>query len=202
MSPSREFWDERYAGEAYLYGTAANAFLTDQAGQLPAGSRVLVIGDGEGRNGIWLAEQGHHVTTVDYSAAAVAKARRLARERGVSVDALHADLLQWDWPEAAFDAAVAIFIHLPAAERQRVHRGLLDALRPGGLLILEAFTPEQLQYSSGGPGRAELLYTAALLREDFAAAELLLLEERRTQLDEGPGHRGEGAVVRLLARRR
>ncbi len=202
MSPTREFWNVRYAQEDYLYGTRPNAFLVEQSDRLGAAARVLVIGDGEGRNGVWLAEQGHAVTTLDYAQAAVDKAARLAAQRGVEMRAIHADFLQWDWPEGEFDAAVAIFVHLQASERRRIHAALLAALRPGGMLILEAFTPEQLRYASGGPRDAALLYTAAQLRGDLAGAELLLLEERLTVLDEGPGHRGEGAVVRLVARRR
>lgn len=196
-----EFWDQRYAEPGYAYGTEPNAFLASQRHRLKPGMRALAVADGEGRNGVWLATQGLEVLSVDASAVGLAKARALARRRGVRIRTEQADLTRWDWPQAAFDVVAAIFIHFMPEHRTRMHRAMLAALAPGGLLILEAFTPRQLEYRSGGPPLREMLYTADMLRADFASAEILLLEETLTELHEGAYHRGTAAVVRLIARR-
>ncbi|OGI38953.1 MAG: SAM-dependent methyltransferase, partial [Candidatus Muproteobacteria bacterium RBG_16_62_13] len=180
---SREFWDSRYGEPGYAYGTEPNAFLRDQSGRLAPGSRVLVVGDGEGRNGVWLATRGHEVLSVDASAVGLAKARRLAAERGVVLQTEEAELSTWRWPVAAFDAVVSIYLHFRPDIRARMHAAMLAALKPAGLLILEAFTPDQLKYSSGGPRDREMLYTSDLLRQDMSAGEILQLEERVTELD-------------------
>lgn len=195
------FWDARFAGEDYWYGTEPNAWLVREARRLRPGGAVLVPADGEGRNGVWLARNGFRVTAVDVSARGLAKARRLAERQGVSLELEHADLRAWRWPEACFDGVVAIFAHFAPEIRAVLHRRMLEALVPGGLLLLEAYTPDQLRYGTGGPRDPTLLYRAAELRADFAAAELLLLEEVETVLAEGIGHRGRSAVVRLIARR-
>ncbi len=198
---SREFWDSRYGEPGYAYGTEPNAFLREQASRLPPGSRVLVVGDGEGRNGVWLAGLGHDVLSVDASSVGLAKARRLAAERGVPLQTQEVELSTWDWPVSAFDAVVSIFVHFRPDIRARMHAAMLAALKPGGLLILEAFTPDQLQYASGGPRDREMLYTSDMLRQDMKAGEILHLDERITELDEGKYHRGPSAVVRLVLRR-
>jgi SAM-dependent methyltransferase len=195
------FWDAKYAGAEYFYGTEANAWLRAQAERLAAGMSALAIADGEGRNGVWLAERGLTVTAVDVSPRALAKAAALARERGVAVELVEADLRSWAWPEARYDVAVAIFAHFPPEPRREIHRRVLRALRPGGLVILEAYSPYQRIYQTGGPADLDLLYTAYRLQQDFAGAEILHLEETLTELAEGSGHRGTSAVTRLLARR-
>jgi len=195
------FWDERYAEPGYAYGTEPNAFLAAQQARLRPGGRALVVADGEGRNGVWLARQGLAVLSVDASGVGLAKAQALAATYGVTIDTLQADLTTWDWPLAEYDVVVAIFAHFRPEHRARLHASMVAALRPGGMVILEAFTPAQLGYASGGPRDPEMLYSADLLRADFAAAEILLLDETLTELDEGRYHRGTGAVVRMLARR-
>ncbi|MCX8101927.1 MAG: class I SAM-dependent methyltransferase [Geminicoccaceae bacterium] len=195
------FWDARFAGEDYWYGTAPNAWLAREAGRLRPGGAVLVPADGEGRNGVWLAGRGFRVTAVDVSARGLEKARRLAERHGVALDLERADLRSWRWPEACFDGVVAIFAHFAPEVRPILHRRMLQALVPGGLLLLEAYTPEQLRHGTGGPRDPALLYRATDLRADFVDAELLLLEEVETELAEGIGHRGRSAVVRLIARR-
>ena len=201
------FWDERFAEPGYKYGTAPNTFLCEQAGALPAGAQLLVPGDGEGRNGVWLAQQGHQVLAVDYSEVGLAKARALAAERGAEVAARLstrlADLVDWLPPTGHFDAVVLVFCHLPSAIRRRAHQRLAAALKPGGRLILEAFHPEQLSRSSGGPKDPDMLYSLADLRGDFAG----LLDEQfgwegEVLLDEGPGHQGPGWVTRHVGQRR
>lgn len=200
------FWDERFAEPGFKYGTEPNAFLREQAAALPAGARVLVPGDGEGRNGVWLATQGHRVLAVDASSVGLAKAQALAAERGIAPDAFQtelADLNDWAPTPAAFDAVVLVFCHLPAALRRLAHPRLAEALEPGGLLLLEAFHPRQLGRSSGGPKDVDMLYTLADLRADFAGR----LDEQwgwegEVPLDEGPGHQGAGEVTRYVGRRR
>lgn len=193
-----DFWNARYAEAGFAYGTEPNAFLVSQAGRLRPGMQALAVADGEGRNGVWLAQQGLEVLSVDASEVGLNKARELAADRGVSLRTERAELTDWAWPQAAFDVVVAIYIHFPPAVRARMHRAMFEALRPGGLLILEAFTPEQLNYQSGGPPAVEMLYTADMLRTDFAGGEIQLLEATTTGLAEGKYHRGPAAVVRLV----
>ncbi len=198
-------WDERYAGERFAYGETANAFLMSQRARLRPGMRALVPGDGEGRNGVWLAEQGMIVDTLDLSAQGVAKARRLAQARGVALNAVQADALRWDWPREAYDVIALIFLHLVEDERRALHAKVLGALKPGGLVILEAFRPEQIARQAagarGGPRDASLLYGIEDLRADFAALEMIELAEAEADLDEGALHVGPSAVVRAIGRR-
>lgn len=198
---TNEFWDSRYAEPGYAYGTEPNAFLVSKAALLRPGMTALAVADGEGRNGVWLASQGLEVLSVDASEVGLRKARELAAGRGVTLRTEQADLATWGWPVGSFDLVVSIYAHFPPAVRARLHRAMLAALRSGGLLILEAFTPDQLRYRSGGPPVAELLYTADQLRDDFRGAEFLVLEELVTSLAEGKYHHGPAAVVRLVLRR-
>jgi SAM-dependent methyltransferase len=197
------FWDSRYAGDAYAYGEAPNAFLASLS--FEPGGRALVPGDGEGRNGVFLAEKGLRVETLDLSAEGVAKARRLAAARGVNIEARQADALEWDWPVGTYDLVALFYLHLPPPQRRALHATALAALKPGGRIVLEAFTPAHLEKQKagarGGPRDADLLYWAQDLRDDFAGAEIELLQEMETDLREGTLHVGPSAVVRLLARR-
>lgn len=193
------FWDQTFDAPGYKYGTEPNAFLRAQAQRLHAGSTVLVPGDGEGRNGVWLARQGHAVLSVDSSAVGLRKAAELAAEHGVPLRTLQADLAAWTPAPASADAVVLTYVHLPAELRSAVHRNLALALRPGGWLLLEAFHPQQLQYQSGGPKDAALLYTLEQLRADFdGLLHEVLAQECTVELDEGPGHHGPAHVVRWL----
>ncbi|RBP09764.1 methyltransferase family protein [Roseiarcus fermentans] len=204
--PAAAMWDERYRPPSYAYGLAPNAFLAAQSERLQRGWRALVPGDGEGRNGVWLAQQGLHVDTFDLSAHGVAKARALAAERGVSIDAAQADALTWDWPEARYDLIALIYLHLVEPERRIVHAHALKALKPGGLIVLEAFRPEQIDRHAagarGGPRDRALLYRLADLREDFSGEQILLLEAADVRVEEGHLHVGDSAVVRALVRKR
>lgn len=200
------FWDERYRREGSVYGTAPTPFLAAQRDRLRPGMRALVPGDGEGRNGVWLAEQGLEVVTVDLSAEGVRKARALAAERGVTTTALQTDLTTWNWPVAEFDLVVSVFLHLPPATRTAIHRAMVDALKPGGLLILEAFRPEQVEHREkfgavGGPPGVEMLFSEAMLRADFAEMEVLELRSTDEELGDQGAHRGRGAVVRGVWRK-
>jgi SAM-dependent methyltransferase len=205
MIDQAAFWNERYKGEGFAFGTAPNAFLVSQARYLKPGSRVLVPGDGEGRNGVWLAGQGLIADTVDVSPLGVAKARELAKARGVTINAVEADLLGWAWPRGAYGIVAALYLHFFDSDRPRMHSAMMDALKPGGILILEAFRPEQLelqkQHHSGGPKTADMLYSKAKLAGDFAGATILLLEEATVELDEGHRHKGLAAVTRAVVRK-
>ena len=196
------FWDQKYQGEGYFYGTEPNVWLTRQAHLLRPGMRALAVADGEGRNGVWLAGRGLDVTSVDASGRALAKARALAAARGVALTTIQADLRGWTWPEAAFDAVIALFAHFRPDDRRHLHRGMLGALMPGGVLLLEAFNPYQHLDRTGGPPDLAMLYSAHRLREDFAEAEIVSLRELVGELAEGEGHLGRSALVRLIARRR
>lgn len=205
MTGQAEFWDERYRGEGFSFGTEPNAFLASQAHYLKPGLRVLVPGDGEGRNGVWLAQRGLIADTVDVSPVGVAKARELARARGVEINAEIADLLDWDWPRGRYDVVAALYIHFFDAGRPRMHRSMLDALKPGGIIIFEAFRIEQMEfqklYHSGGPRTADMLSSRAKLEADFASASILLLEEAEVELDEGHRHKGRAAVIRAVVQK-
>ena len=196
-----ELWNEKYGQVDYLYGTHPNEFLVSQVYRLPPGARVLVLGDGEGRNGVWLAEQGYDVTTVDYSTVGCEKARQLADERDVSIAVHCADLTEWDWQEDDFDAVVLIYLHFEPAARRDVYAHAVEVLRPGGLVIVEMFHPRQLDYRSGGPKRADMLVRADDLADDLTGIEWLILAEGKVLLDEGPGHRGPGFVTHGVGRR-
>lgn len=197
------FWDERYAVDHYVFGEAPNAFLARQGGLLPNSGRALAVADGEGRNGVWLAEQGLSVLSVDGSENAQQKAARLAARRGVTLDLVLADLDTWVWPEGEMDVVAGIFIQFTdPPERDRMFGRMMAALKPGGLLLLEGYRPEQLAYGTGGPSQVEKLYTEALLRQSFASMDILSLESYDAALSEGPGHDGMSALIDLVARRR
>lgn len=193
-----DFWNQRFSEPGFAYGTEPNAFLVSQKKYFKPGMETLAVADGEGRNGVWLAQQGLDVLSVDGSEVGLRKAQELAKRRGISIRTEWADLTAWKWPEQKFDLVVAIFIHFPPEQRARMHKKMLGALKPGGVLIMEAFTPEQLQYKTGGPPVKEMLYTAEMLRKDFMEAEMLQQEEVLTELEEGVCHRGKASVVRLV----
>ena len=197
-------WSARYrdAGDDYLFGTAPNKFLAAQAEHFGAGISVLSVADGEGRNSVWMAEQGCTVTATEISPVALEKAAKLARARSVTVDFLLADILNWVWPHAEFDAVVGIFIQFAtAAERPRQLAGMKQAVKSGGLLFLEGYTPKQLEYRTGGPSAVENLYTTEMLRELFADWEIISLREHEDTISEGSAHSGRSALIDLVARK-
>ena len=197
-----ERWNTRFGGNDYLFGTAPNVFLTSQAHRLRAGMSALCVADGEGRNSVWLARQGLRVTAFDISPVGVEKAKRLAREAGVTLEHHVADVNDWDWDAAPYDLVLAIFIQFVSPpERARVFAGMMRALAPGGLLVLQGYGPRQIEYKTGGPGVLENLYTAELLRGQFAALDILHLAEHDDEIREGKGHSGMSALVDLVARR-
>jgi cyclopropane fatty-acyl-phospholipid synthase-like methyltransferase len=203
-------WNERYSGDEYHFGTEANAFLVSQQDLLRPGMSCLALADGEGRNGVWLAEQELDVLSVDSSPVALEKARRLAQQRGVTVKFEQVDLLQNSWPVLGnveggvdkFDVVVGIFIQFVASpQREQMFASIKRCLKPGGLLLLQGYTPRQLVFKTGGPSQVENLYTQTLLRKEFADMEILHLREHDDIISEGVGHSGMSALIDLVARK-
>jgi SAM-dependent methyltransferase len=204
MADSAEYerWQQRFSAPGYLFGTAPNAFLKAQAPLLRKGARALAVADGEGRNGVFLAEQGLDVLSVDFSPVAQEKVRKLAQQRGVTIRVEQADIINWDWPEAAFDVVAAIFFQFaPPAERQKIFEGIKHTLKPGGLLLLEGYTPKQLEYKTGGPSKIENLYTREMLEQAFGDFASLDIKEHDSVIEEGAGHGGMSALIDLVGRK-
>lgn len=201
---SRDSFDDRYRETDYHYGTEPNAFLASQRGRLEPGMTALMPGDGEGRNGVWLAEQGLVVTSFDPSPFGVEKTQRLAAARGVSIKAHCAGVESWEWQPAAFDLVGLFFIHLPAELRAPAHAKVLATLRPGGLVILETFSPRQIEMrkhgAAGGPKEPDRLFSCEMLKADFAGARFHVLEEVEADFS-GHAHYGRCGVVRMVAER-
>jgi SAM-dependent methyltransferase len=204
MTTTPEFtrWEERFSTPDFVFGTAPNEFLVRCRDLLPPTGKALAVADGEGRNGVFLAKQGLHVTATEFSPAALAKARRLAAENNVSVDFIETDVHTWHYPENAFDVVVEIFTQFSTpAERAVKWAGMRSALKPGGLLIIRGYTPKQLQYGTGGPKAIENLYTRAMLEDAFGDFEELSIVEEELELSEGAGHAGMSAVIGLTGRK-
>lgn len=194
------FWNDRYASDGYIYGEAPNGFLSEVTRHIPAGP-VLCLAEGEGRNAVHLAIQGRRVTAVDQSEVGLAKAHQLAKVRGVEVKTVIRDLQHYHVTPGAWAGIIAIFAHLPPPLRRRVHAEAVLGLQPGGVFILEAYTPAQLALGTGGPKSPELLMTLTILREELAGLEFLIAREIEREVIEGECHTGRGAVVQILARR-
>jgi len=195
-------WDARFARADFLFGTTPNEFLASCGDLIRPGGRVLSVADGEGRNGTWLAQQGFAVDAFDGSAVGVAKAKRLAADRGVSVTYDVARIVEWVWPEAVYDAVAAIFVQFsPPAERQWAFGRILRALRPGGVLLLEGYALGQLAHGTGGPKIPDQLYTGDQLRAELAGFTIESLREYEAEIDEGPAHSGMSALIDVVARR-
>ena len=197
-----ERWQARYSGADYAFGKEPNYFLKSCKQLLPRSGLALAVADGEGRNGVWLAEQGLDVLSIDFSPLAQAKARALATERHVRVDFELADVHKWHYPKATFDVVVEIFTQFSSPdERNLKWAGMRRTLKPGGLLIIQGYTPKQLEYGTGGPKQLENLYTRALLEEAFPDFRDLLIVEEEREMHEGTSHCGISAVIGLTARK-
>ena len=191
-------WNERYSSESFAYGTKANDFLVSMIDRLPTG-KILCLAEGEGRNAVWLAQQGNEVTAVDASDVGLQKADRLAKMRGVEITTVHADLADYDIGTQKWDAIISIFCHLPPGLRQDVHRRCVAGLRDDGMILLEAYTPSQLEYKTGGPPVAEMMMDMRSLRSELNGLRFLHLRECVRDIHEGEFHEGKGAVVQVLA---
>ena len=196
----KTFWDERYAEPGFAYGETPNDFLREEAGRLPSGP-VLCLGEGEGRNAVFLAEQGHEVLAVDSSQVGLDKTSRLAAARGVSVAVEQADLADYAIDPGRWSGIVSIFCHVPPPVRQRIHRASVGGLAPGGLFLLEAYTPAQLELGTGGPPSLPLLFELEMLRTELSGLDFEHAVELEREIREGKYHQGVGAVVQILARK-
>lgn len=195
-------WDNRFAQDGYVFGTAPAAFLSRHAGMIPPSSRILAVADGEGRNSVFLAGAGHDVVAMDGSSVGLDKARALAKSQGVTVDYRLGDVTTWDWAAEPFDAVVAIFIQfLPFEDYRPIFNRMKDAIKPGGLLMLHGYAPRQVVNGTGGPGDPAHMYTLPALREVFADFDVLVAEDYDAELDEGQGHSGPSALVDFIARK-
>lgn len=199
---SSSFWDTRFGQEEYVYGRDPNAFLAEHHLVLPKNARVLSLGEGEGRNAVFLARQGYDVTAMDASEEGMRKLRRLAAGGGVLVSERLEDVTRADLGMSRWDGIVNVFCHLPSADRRALYAKIREALKPGGFFLSEMFTPRQLQYQSGGPKDPDMLVEPDELRAAFEGFEIVLAEEEVVTLDEGPFHQGMGSVVRFIARRK
>ena len=194
-------WNQRFAQNGYLFGEHPNQYLVQQAAHLRPG-RALAVADGEGRNGVWLAEQGLAVDAFDFSPVALDKARALAQARGVQVNGVCSDWQGFDWQTEAWDNVVAIFVQFATpVERTQLFARMHAGLKPGGTLVIQGYGYDQLRYNTGGPGKREHLYDEALLLQAFAGYEVLDLRTYEADLAEGNGHHGRSALVGLTARK-
>ncbi len=195
---NKELWEDRYGTDGFIYGTEPNDFLAASVGAVPIGD-VLCLADGEGRNGVYLAGLGHRVTSVDLAEAGMAKAAALATERGVDLTTVVADLADYDLGENRWDLIVSIFAHMPPPIRARVHAAIATSLRPSGLFVLEAYTPDQVGRGTGGPPVPELTMTLEGVQQELDGMTVQSGRETVRSVVEGPGHNGDGAVVQLVA---
>lgn len=197
-----ENWQQRYSVADYVFGEEPNAFLFSKRDLLPKGARVLAVADGEGRNGVWLAEQGLDVVSLDFSPVAQDKAKALAAKRNARLSFEIADVHEWAYPENASDVVVEIFTQFSSpAQRARKWAGMKRTLKPGGLLLIEGYTPKQIDYGTGGPKARENLYTRDMLETEFGGFSRVEIEEAERPLSEGAGHSGMSAVIDLVARK-
>ena len=193
-------WDQRYASDDYAYGIEPNDFLVEMLDKLPPG-KVLCLGEGEGRNAVWLAEQGYQVTAIDASEVGLQKARKLAEKRGVDITTVHADLADFEIEPQYWDVIVSIFCHLPPELRRKVHQKCVLGLRKDGVMLLEAYTPAQLEHKTGGPPSAMMMMDKDTISTELDGLEFLHLQECEREIHEGEFHNGTGDVVQALARK-
>ncbi|KAA3615318.1 MAG: class I SAM-dependent methyltransferase [Calditrichaeota bacterium] len=191
-------WDKRYNTEEYVYGKHPNRFLVRHVDRLPKG-KVLCLAEGEGRNAVYLAEQGLSVVAVDSSVVGLKKAQKLAASRDVEIKTVVADLADFTIEPESWDAIISIFCHLPAGLRKKLHKKCVAGLRPGGIFLLQAYTPDQLHYGTGGPPVIELLISLAELEQELNG--LIFEEARETvcEIKDGKLHDGQSAVVQIVA---
>ena len=197
----QQTWNQRFAAEHYVFGEAPNAYLQSQVALLAPGT-ALAVADGEGRNGVWLAQQGLQVDAFDFSDNAIRKARDLAQSRQVNVNFVCCDWRSYDWRPAHYDNVVGIFFQFAAPEERRLlFARMLDSLKPGGTLIIQGYTPRQLDFNTGGPGKLAHLYDEALMLNAFGQLDILDLRTYEAEIAEGTGHQGMSGLLGLTARK-
>ena len=196
-----KIWDDRYNREEYYYGTEPNDYLRETAKLIRPGGAVLCLAEGEGRNAVFLAKLGYHVTAVDFSAIALSKLEKLAVESGVQVQTVCRDLTEFEFGEGLWDGIVSIWCHLPSPLRIQVHNKLIHGLKVGGIYIYEAYTPDQIPLATGGPKDPDMMPTAQILMQELKGLQFHKLQELRREIHEGLGHNGLSAVVQVLGKR-
>lgn len=195
-------WEGRFSTPEYIFGEEPNGFLASCQELLPKTGRVLAVADGEGRNGVWLAEQGLDVVSLDFAPTAQKKVIALAEQRGVEVKIIQGDVHEWNYPAAAFDVVVEIFTQFSSAEqRAKKWAGMRKALKSGGLIILQGYTPDQLKFGTGGPKKLENLYTRQMIEEEFSGFSEMDFQELELEMSEGTAHGGMSAVINFTARK-
>jgi cyclopropane fatty-acyl-phospholipid synthase-like methyltransferase len=195
-----DFWNQRYSASEYAYGEKPNRFFAKELAKLSPG-KILFPAEGEGRNAVYAATQNWEVSAFDPSSEGRKKALQLAGKHEVTIDYKIDTYEAVNYPPESFDCIVLIFAHMPPAKRKEYHRKLLSFLKPGGTLLLEGFSKEQINRNSGGPKNIDMLFSATELRSDFSAAGELSVSELETELDEGEFHQGTAAIVRVVARK-
>jgi hypothetical protein len=197
----KEFWNERYGKDEYVYGEEPNLFFAEQLDSIPSG-KILLPCDGEGRNGVYAATKGWQVSAFDLSDEGRAKAMLLAGKKGVTIDYQIEDALRVSYPENSFDAIALIFAHFPPEVRIPFHKKVIGWLKPGGYLIMEVYNPKQLKNETGGPKDISMLYSEENAREDFGSLQTILLKSTQVVLNEGAFHNGLGDVTRFVGRKK
>ncbi|CAN5621653.1 class I SAM-dependent methyltransferase [soil metagenome] len=194
-------WDERYGKDEYYYGTTPNTFLVDHISAFKAGGRLLCLAEGEGRNAVYLAQQGFRVTAVDASQAGLDKLRKLAKDSDVQIEIICRDLNDFEIKKGAWDGIISIWCHLPSELRTKVHQSSRDGLIENGIFLLEAYTPDQIKFKTGGPQNPDLMPTLAKIEKDFEGFEVDFKSEMTRNISEGIGHQGQSAVVQFVGRK-
>ncbi|MBM4175702.1 MAG: methyltransferase domain-containing protein [Ignavibacteria bacterium] len=203
-SPGKEMWDERFSSEEYVYGKEPNQFLKSTYENNPAHFQnpILLLGDGEGRNGVYLASEQFDVTSLDFSEKALAKVRLLAEENNVTLKTILSNINEYEFKNDFWGTTISIYFHLDSFSRKKLHQNVKSSLKSNGIFLLEAYSPRQLQFESGGPKNIDLLYTVEELKNDFNDFEIIQLDEVETILNEGILHQGKASVVRFLGRKK
>ena len=204
FADATQFWNERFDKDEFIFGKEPNEYLVEKTHQyLKPNDKVLCIADGEGRNGVWLAKQGMRVVGFDASNIALAKANQFAKENQVEVEYSFSDTDSFAWHQNAYDAVIGIFIQFAdPAMRERIFKQTYQALKPGGVFILQGYTPKQLEYKTGGPSLIEHLYTEELINDLAKDLQILELCSYERELSEGPRHTGMSALLGLVARKK
>jgi len=194
-------WNARFSADGYLFGESPNAYLAGMTASLHAG-KTLSLADGDGRNSVWLAKKGLDVDAFDFSPVAVKKARQLADKHAVKVNYQCSDWESFDWAPHRYDNVVGVFFQfVDSASRSALFAKMDQTLKPGGVLLIQGYGKDQLQYKTGGPGELDHLYDAELLRTEFSNYKVLDLQTYTAEVDEGAGHKGMSALVGFVGQK-
>lgn len=191
-----KMWDERYSQYDFVYGKNPNQYFKSVIDKLEPG-KLFMPGDGDGRNSIYAAKQNWKVTSVDFSSVAVDKAKQIAEQENVNLEIINADLSNYDYPQNYFDAVGVVFLHMQSPEKEVIHSSIANSIKPGGAIILEVFSNNQLQHGSGGPRNKNALYSLEEIGEYYKDFDLIELDEKIIELNESQHHQGQASVVRL-----